>query len=282
MQLTNSQTFLQTIRRRLAALSETPYLDAQVLLSHILGQRRSWILAHPDPTLTAQQRQHLDQSLTRLENGVPLPYVLGRWEFYALNFTLTPDVLIPRPETELLVEKALRWLKGHPHRRRCVDIGTGSGCIAVTLAAHIPDAHVTATDISPKALDVAEKNARKHGVESRISFVGGNLLAGLEGDFDLICANLPYIPTPTLKTLDVYEREPTLALNGGPKGLDLIQTLLEEAPSHLSPGGLLLLEIDSSHGAEAKDLAQTAFPQADVQLHTDLAGHDRLLSIQHI
>lgn len=282
MQLTNSQTFLQTIRRRLAALSETPYLDAQVLLSHILGQRRSWILAHPDPALTAQQRQDIDRALDRLENGVPLPYVLGRWEFYKLDFTLTPDVLIPRPETEFLVEKALAWLRQHPTRRRCADIGTGAGCIAVTLAAHVPDAHVTATDISPEALDVAEKNAHKHGVESRISFVGGNLMNGLEGDFDLICANLPYIPTPTLRTLDVYGREPTLALDGGPEGLRLIQTLLKQSPRHLTPGGILLLEIDSSHRREAKRLAQTAFPAADVHIHPDLAGYDRLLSIQHI
>lgn len=274
------QPLLQTIRRRLTALSDTPYLDAQVLLSHILGQRRSWILAHPDPTLTAAQRQNLTRALHCLESGTPLPYVLGRWEFYKLDFTLTPHVLIPRPETELLVEKAIAWLRDNPSRRSCADIGTGSGCIAVTLAVNVPGAKILATDISPTALRVAQENAHKHGVEGQISFLGDNLLASVAGKFDVICANLPYIPTSTLKTLAVYGQEPTLALDGGPKGLRLIQTLMADLPRSLSPGGLLLLEIDSSHGPEVRRMAQKTFPQADVQIHADLAGHDRVLAVQ--
>ena len=275
-----SQSLLQIIRRRLAALSDTPYLDAQVLLSHILGQRRAWILAHPDPCLTPAQHENLTQALDRLESGVPLPYVLGHWEFYTLDFILTPDVLIPRPETELLVEKALAWLQRHPARRNCADIGTGSGCIAITLAKHIPDAKILATDISFKALQVAQQNAHKHGLGPQISFLGDDLLAGVEGTFDVVCANLPYIPTPTLKTLAVYGREPTQALDGGPTGLTLIQALMAAVPRNLAPGGLLLLEIDSSHGPAAKQLAQGIFPKADVQLHADLAGHDRILAVQ--
>ena len=275
-----SQPLLQIIRRRLAALSDTPYLDAQVLLSHILGQRRVWILAYPDPSLTPLQHQNLTRALRRLESGVPLPYVIGHWEFYTLDFDLTPDVLIPRPETELLVERAIAWLQSHPARRNCADIGTGSGCIAVTLAKHIPDLKILATDISPKALQVAQQNAHKHGVEPQISFLEDNLLTSVEGKFDVICANLPYIPTSTLKTLAIYGREPTQALDGGPKGLNLIQSLMSAAPRNLAPGGLILLEIDSSHGPTAKQLARNIFPKADVQLHSDLAGHDRILTVQ--
>jgi len=275
-----SQSLLQNTRRRLAALSDTPYLDAQVLLSHVLGRQRVWILAHPSPSLTPRQREDLAQALLRLESGVPLPYVIGHWEFYALDFTITPHVLIPRPETELLVEKALNWLRRHPARRSCADIGTGSGCIAITLAKHIPDAKILATDISFRALRVAQGNARKHDVEAQISFLGDNLLAGVTQRFDVVCANLPYVPTPALKTLQVYGREPTQALDGGPKGLTVIQSLMEMVPHNLAPGGLILLEIDSSHSLEAARLAQGAFPAAEVRLHADLAGHDRILAIQ--
>ena len=275
-----SQSLLQNTRRRLAALSDTPYLDAQVLLSHVLGRQRVWILAHPSPSLTPRQREDLAQALLRLESGVPLPYVIGHWEFYALDFTITPHVLIPRPETELLVEKALNWLRRHPARRSCADIGTGSGCIAITLAKHIPDAKILATDISFRALRVAQGNARKHDVEAQISFLGDNLLAGVTQRFDVVCANLPYVPTPALKTLKVYGREPTQALDGGPKGLTVIQSLMEMVPRNLAPGGLILLEIDSSHSLEAARLAQGAFPAAEVRLHADLAGHDRILAIQ--
>lgn len=276
----DTQPLLQNTRRRLTALSDTPYLDAQVLLSHILGQRRSWILAHPDPTLTIKQRQTLTHALHRLESGIPLPYVLGHWEFYKLDFTLTPHVLIPRPETELLVEEAIVWLRDNPSRRSCADIGTGSGCIAVTLAVNVPGAEILATDISPSALRVAQENARKHGVGSQISFLGDDALLSVDGAFDVICANLPYIPTPTLKTLAVYGREPTLALDGGPKGLSVLQSLMPAVPRNLSPGGLLLLEIDASHSTEAVQLAQQTFPKANVQLHTDLAGHDRIMTVQ--
>ncbi|MEA2008831.1 MAG: peptide chain release factor N(5)-glutamine methyltransferase, partial [Chloroflexota bacterium] len=275
-----SQTLLQNTRRRLAALSDTPYLDAQVLLSHVLEQQRVWVLAHPTPSLTPAQRENLAQALLRLESGVPLPYVIGHWEFYALDFTLTPHVLIPRPETELLVEKAITWLRRHPSRRSCADIGTGSGCIAVTLAKHIPDAKILATDVSFNALQVAQGNARKHGVETQISFLGDDLLAGVAQRFDVVCANLPYVPTPALKALKVYGREPTQALDGGAKGLTVIRSLMEVVPRNLASGGLVLLEIDSSHGPEAVQLAQGTFPTAKVQIHADLAGHDRILAIQ--
>jgi len=146
---------LDQVRERLQGVSETAFLDAQVLLAHVLGRNRAWVMAHPEATLTLEQRNQLKIALERLIVGEPLPYVLGCWEFYGLEFAVTPAVLIPRPETELLVEQALVWLEQHPGRRLAADVGAGSGCIAVTLARKIPDLEVLASDISLEALRVA-------------------------------------------------------------------------------------------------------------------------------
>ncbi len=276
---------LQELTRRLVALSETPALDAQVLLAHLLGVPRSRILAHPDENLSAEHELALERAVQRLEGGEALPYVIGHWEFYGLDFTLTPDVLIPRPETELLVERGLAWLGAHPGWRRAADIGTGSGCIAVTLAATVPDLQILASDISVAALGVARTNAQKHGVESRIQFVPADLLDISPSTFDLnpfnlIVANLPYIPSPRLQSLDVAQREPGLALDGGADGLEPIKRLLKDAPAVLAPGGLLLLEIDEMQGEAVRQLAVRSFPKAQIEVMRDLAGSERLVEIR--
>lgn len=260
--------------------SDTPSLDAQVLLAHILRKPRTWVFAHPESLLSPEQEEDLLQKLSQLEAGTPLPYILGHWEFYGLDFSISPAVLIPRPETELLVEEALSGLRAHPNRRKVADIGTGSGCIAITLAKHNPNLQVTATDISAEALKVAHANAEKLSVSKQIEFVQIDLFNAKRSTFNVICANLPYIPTATLHTLKVYSREPTLALDGGPEGLDIIRQFLREAPQRLTPGGLLLLEINASQGASALALTQAAFPEAEVQLLPDLAGHDRLIRVE--
>jgi release factor glutamine methyltransferase len=222
----------------------------------------------------------LEKALHKLESGLPLPYALGYWEFYKLRFRITPDVLIPRPETELLVERAIEWLKAHPARRFCADIGTGSGCIAIAIAHHLSGSQFIANDISMESLKIARRNAKEHQVRRQISFYQGYLLQALKGRFDLILANLPYIPTPKLETLEVFGREPTRALHGGPTGLTYISELLTSAPNTLKEGGMILLEIDESHGPEAKQLAVQVFPDATVSTHQDLAGQDRMLIIQ--
>lgn len=266
--------------------SDTSELDSQVLLAHILDKSRAWVVAHPEALLTKPQLISVKKAVTRLEVGEPLPYVLGQWEFFGLNLEITPDVLIPRPETELLVERAIKWLEGSPERRTIADIGTGSGCIAVSIARNIYNAKVIATDISLPALEVARRNARKHGVQKRIDFVQCDLLPPhpdpLPTDlhFDLICANLPYIPTSTLRALPIYGHEPTLALDGGVDGLDIVRRLLKIAPEWLAPNGIILLEIESSQGLAAVSLAYDTFDNAEIYLHQDLAGHDRLLSVE--
>jgi release factor glutamine methyltransferase len=267
------------LHQRLSSVSETPGLDAQVLLAHILEKSRAWVLAHPEAVLTPAQERLLMESQARLEQGEPLPYVLGRWEFYGLDFIVNPNVLIPRPETELMVEHALAWLETAPQRHLVLDAGTGSGCIAIALAVHAPALRVVASDISLAALKTASVNAARHAVSSHVMCVQSHLIPAIAQPFNLICANLPYIPAEKLDELIVAEREPRLALDGGPDGLSLIRELLASASGSLARNGLLLIEIEASQGSTAWSLAKAAFPQADVTLLPDLAGRDRLVKV---
>lgn len=284
--LTTLEVLSKEITARLFSHSDTPQLDAQVLLAHVTGEPRTRVLAHPELELTPEQTEKLESLVRRLEQGEPLPYVIGHWEFFGLDFDLTPDVLIPRPETELLVERAISWLEASPSSRTIADIGTGSGCIAASLATHVPDAHILATDISPKALEVARSNARKFDLLRTIEFVECDILPSssdsqsARGPFHLICANLPYIPTEKLRNLPVYQHEPTLALDGGPDGLDPFRKLFNLTPRWLASGGLILLEVEATRGTAVLSLAYDTFSAAEMHLHQDLAGQDRLLEIQ--
>lgn len=272
--------WLKVLTDCLKKSSETPALDAQTLLAHILQRPRPWLLAHPETTLSPAQAADLTKALQRLQEGQALPYILGEWEFFCLTFEVTPDVLIPRPETELLVEQALAWLQEGPERERVADVGAGSGCIGISLAVHAPHVRVLATDLSLAALRVVRRNAARHGVTERVWPVCGDLLTPCRAVFDLIVANLPYIPRKTLRRLAVYEREPALALDGGSDGLESIRRLLEQAPARLAPGGLLLLEIEASQGARVRSLAAQVFPEAEISIHPDLAGRDRILEVR--
>jgi release factor glutamine methyltransferase len=278
------RTIYAQVAQRLASLSETPDLDASVLLAHISGKSRAHILAHPELELNHEQQNKLDDSLARLARGESFPYVLGKWEFFGNEFEVTQDVLIPRPETELLVEKAIAYLRKNQSAFQVADIGTGSGAIAISIARNVPHAKILATDISPAALNIAKRNAKNHAVEDQIKFVECDLLPNSEfriqnSEFDLLCANLPYIPTMTMKQLSVFGREPTLALDGGLDGFDLYRRLFERLPRWLSSRALILCEIESTLGAEAIRLASDFFPRAEIHLHRDLAGKDRLLEI---
>ncbi len=280
----NIKAALKHLRSRLAHTSQTAALDAQVLLGHILGRSRSWVMAHPEYDLLPEQASKLAQAAVRLEDGEPLPYILGHWEFFGLDFEVSPAVLIPRPETELVVEEALHWLSANPQRRRAVDVGTGSGCIAISLASRLEDLHITATDLSASALRVARRNALKHNVAARVNFVQGDLLAAIQPPlaalFDLICANLPYLSAHSQDRLDALRWEPQHALVGGEDGLLYINKLVAEAPSRLAPGGLLLLEIDAHLSMAARWIVQTALPEARVRVLRDLSRLDRLLVAQ--
>lgn len=250
---------------------------ALLLLSRILNQSKTWVLAHGEEKLTPHQNTTLQESLKRLLQGFPLPYLLGAWDFYGRTFEITPDVLIPRPESELLVERALHHLQGKNHPR-LVDVGTGSGNLAVTLACELPDARILASDISRPALQVAKRNALRLTPTS-IDFLQADLLTPIRGSFDVICANLPYIPRQILSGLAVGQWEPQLALDGGESGLRLIGRLLHQAVNRLQPGGAILLEIEATLGAASRQLALTCLPSHSVRLVRDLAGNDRLVEI---
>ncbi len=283
-------TLLEQTAERLRGVTDTPDLDAQVLLAHLMGKARTWLAAHPETPLSDPQRDAVEEAVSKLTAGTPLPYILGHWEFFGLDFKITPDVLIPRPETELLVEQAILWLQSRPKTAnsalRAADVGTGSGCIAVSLAKQIDELRVLATDLSLPALEVARQNAIHHGVASRVDFVQCDLLPPhpfplpTESNFDVICANLPYIPTETLEHLPIFGREPTLALNGGRDGLDPIRRLLKIAPEWLAPNGLILLEIEAGQGMAAVSLAYDAFDHATINLRRDLTGKERLVAIR--
>lgn len=264
----------------LNSVSESPRLDAELLASHVIGKDRSWLLAHPDQTLTLEQLSTADELLLKEVSGTPLPYLLGHWEFFSLDFTITPDVLIPRPETELLVEKALQWLAAYPNKTHIADIGTGSGCIAVAIAKNHPGNKVIATDNSENALAVARLNVDKYNLNQQVKLIRTNLLDGLDSTFDLICANLPYIPNSRLDQLAVSKAEPISALDGGADGVELITEFLMQAKESLAPGGCILAEIDYTQSQQLTVFAKTLFPDKRIVVLPDLAKLPRLLMIR--
>ncbi len=258
-----------------------------MLLVHALGSSRTDLYAHSERLIDPQQRAIYQALVDRRASGVPLPYLTGQIEFYGLNLTVDRRSLIPRPETETLVDLALAVIsdKAFAAARSgspvIVDVGTGSGCIVVAVAIHAPHARFYALDLSLDALVVAKANAQRHQVADRISFLESDLLAALPEPADLIVANPPYIAQKEWDTLpiEVREHEPRLALHGGADGLDTIRRLLSQVPTQLHPGGGVLIEIGAAQAEDATHLARIAFPKATVTVHTDLAGRDRVLSI---
>ncbi len=257
---------------------DSPRLAAEVLLAHVLNVSRAHLLAHLDQPLAHPSTFH--SLVDRCAGGEPLAYVTGRKAFYDLELSCDPRALIPRPETELLVETLLTFHL--PPVFNAVDVGAGTGCIAITLAAQRPAARVYATDISPEALELAQRNARQNGVSSRVTFLLGDLLDPLPEPVHAIAANLPYVTTSEWRALPDHIRlhEPRLALDGGEDGLDLIRRLLVAAPTHLLPGGVIVLEIGAAQGQAAAQLARAAFPLARVSVRPDYAGLDRLVMIE--
>ncbi len=220
-------------------------LDAETLLLYVAGANKAWLLTHGDDKLTGEQAQRYFTFLERRFHGEPIQYITGEAEFYGLAFRVTPDVLIPRPETEHLVEQAIAFAGDFQHPR-IVDIGTGSGAIAIALAHHLPQARMTSIDISEKALAIAKENAARNQVAGRIRFLHGDLLAPVERErFDLVVSNPPYIPEADRDTLsvEVRDHEPALALFAGADGLAVYRRLIPAAQEALLSGGSLLMEI---------------------------------------
>ncbi|MBK9124448.1 MAG: peptide chain release factor N(5)-glutamine methyltransferase [Chloroflexi bacterium] len=269
---------LAAARTRFTDHSTSPGLDAQLLMAHMLNESRAHVIAHPERELTSAQEARFAALVERRAAGEPMAYILGQRAFFDRAFNVTPAVLIPRPETETLVELAITAPQAQRAGAVIVDIGTGSGAIAITVAAHCPQADVHAVDISAAALDVARGNATLNGVT--LTFHHGDLLAPIHDaglQVDVLLANLPYIDSGVLPGLDVSRHEPALALDGGPDGLDVVRRLLAQAPHVLAPDALVLLEIGADQGERASDLARAALPDAQVDVVKDLAGLDRIV-----
>ena len=277
------RTVIQDTHQKLEAAGiPDARLEAEVLVMNVMRMARQNIFGEQDTEVSEEQQAALDELLERRYNREPLAYLLGQREFYGINVMLTPAVLIPRPETEGLVEHALFMaLMGMESTELIIaDVGTGSGAIAINLAIHLPAAKIFAVDVADEVLDVAAFNIRAHGVSERVTLGIGDLLEPVPEPIDLIVANLPYIPTDRISTLQPEVRqEPALALDGGPDGLDLIRRLLTQAESKLKDSGIILLEMDPDQIPVVQELAIQHFPEGSTSVEEDLAGMDRILTI---
>lgn len=259
---------------------ESPRLDAQILLAHVMGCPKIELIARSADEPTDDERTRFKELIRRRVEGWPVAYLVGRRDFYLLSFEVSPAVLVPRPDTETLVELALRTVKGNPSPA-ILDLGTGSGCIAVSLAHQCKGAAVTATDVSPDALEVAKRNATTHGVANRITFLTGDLFAPLAPtQFDLIVSNPPYIAYAEFADLsaDVRDHEPRAALDGGPDGLAFYRRLAAEAGTFLKPSGSVMVEIGWTQEPAVRALFEGRSEWTSVTSAKDHGGQWRVVS----
>ncbi|MBV8528368.1 MAG: peptide chain release factor N(5)-glutamine methyltransferase [Candidatus Dormibacteraeota bacterium] len=262
--------------------STSPRLDAELLLARALDVRRIDLYLLYDRPLREPELAATRELIRRRASGEPVAYITGVREFYNRAFAVTPAVLIPRPETETLVEVAVERLRarGHHAPPAVVDIGTGSGAIAVTVAAELPHLHIFVTDVSPAAIEVAHINAARHGVEQRLTFVEGAWAAAhAQAQFDVVLSNPPYVTTEELaeSSRDVRDFEPHLALDGGADGLDAYRALAASLAGHMSSSATLLLEIDPRRADQVAGVVRGVFPDAGFTFHEDLTRRNRVL-----
>jgi len=272
---------LVAARRRLEdAGIEDAALEAEVLLRHALGLDRAHLFARIDDVIDEGALDAFQRFVERRLAHEPAAYIVGHREFFGLDFETTPDALIPRPETELLVDEALRLAPDGPFA--ITDVGTGCGAIAVALATHLPQAVVYAIDDSPSALALAARNVARFNLSDRVRLLPGDLLDPLPEPVDLIVANLPYVKTADWEALppEIRDHEPRAALDAGPLGTEVLERFLRAAPSHLRPAGRLLAEIAWDEGERLLEVARACFPTARVDVKKDLAGLDRVIRIE--
>jgi release factor glutamine methyltransferase len=254
--------------------SESARLDAEVMLARSLGLRRLDLYLQFDRPLSESELSAYRAQVARRAHGEPVAYVVGHKEFMALDFEVTPAVLVPNPDTEVLVQLAVARAREAVRPFRVADVGTGSGCIAVAVAHYAPDVEIWAADISSKALEVAARNVARHSLEQRVHLVCGDLMEPLPGTFDLVCANLPYLAAGAALAADVLS-QPSVALYAGGDGAELVSRLLEAAPARLNPGGRVLVEVDPSILAPVLAVADRHY--GGRRIHRDLGGHERVL-----
>jgi release factor glutamine methyltransferase len=279
----NAGQALQAARARLAATSKNPRRDAEVLLAYVLGCGQAALLTYPERALSQPELARYESFLTRRLASEPMQYITGEQEFFGLLFEVTPDVLIPRPETEHLVEALLERIGPQADARtpnpripetRILDVGTGSGAIAVALAHALPQSQVTAVDLSLAALEVARRNAERHGVSGRVRFLHSDLLQALDSaDFDVVVSNPPYVADAEVLERQVSDYEPHSALYAGPTGLEVYERLIPQARKVLKPEGWLLLEVGFG---QSPALFKLLSDWTDVRFVDDLQGIPRV------
>lgn len=282
--MTVNQALYLTKHKVSAANIEQPSSEAELLLCYVLGISKAELYSEPERVLRPAEIRKLQHLVRRRLHHEPMAYILECCEFYGIGFYVNQDVLIPRPETELLVEEAIEFAhQDFPLGRQLIvaDIGTGSGAIAVSLAVALPQAVIYATDISASALRVARANCRRHKVDERVTLLCGNLLEPLPGPVDMVVANLPYVRSCELKTLsqEIVTFEPMTALAGGEDGLDRIRALLHQLPEKVYAGGCLLLEVGQGQAEAVRSLISSHFPQANTSSIPDLSGIDRAIKV---
>jgi len=254
---------------------EDARLDAEVLARHALGWDRARLVADGRDPMPADVDREYSALIERRATREPVAFITGQREFWGLGFDVSPDVLIPRPETELIVEAACERRGQLDGVRTIVDVGTGSGCLAIALAREFPDARVLATDISAAALGVASRNAVRHGVDRRVTFVRGDLVEPVQGPVDLVVSNPPYVPSGVELSPDIVRFEPPIALYSGRDGLTLVRRLVASVRSRLADGGLFVVEFGLGQDDEVETLARDAGWQ-DVTIVEDLQGIPRV------
>jgi release factor glutamine methyltransferase len=253
---------------------DSPRLDAEVLLAHALGLRRLDLYLKFDRLLTEPELSAYRDLVARRAKGEPVAYLVGHKEFMGLDFAVTSAVLIPNPDTEVLVQRAVELAREAAGPMRVADVGTGSGCIAIAIAHYAPNVQVVASDVDPEALEVAARNVAAHALGDRVQLVCGDLMAPFTGSFDLVCANLPYVAAGSALAAEVVA-QPARALFAGEQGSALVSRLLAEAPARLKPGGRALAELDSSIADQAREVAGRNF--GSHRIHSDLSGRQRVL-----
>ena len=254
-------------------------IEGEILLRHMLGITRAQLFASLDNDISDAQLDDFMKLVARRVNGEPTAYITGHREFYGLDFTVNQYVLIPRPETELLVDKVISLCRKHSYSK-IADIGTGCGAIAVSLAVNLPSVEIYATDISAAALEVARQNCMKHGVAGRITLLTGDLLESIPEAVDLIIANMPYVRASDIPSKGPLSFEPRLALDGGEKGLDKIRLLCHQAGKKLKDKASLLLEIGQGQAGEVVSILHNMFPQASIGVEKDLSGIIRIVCLR--
>ena len=277
--MTVRQALSRAVEILTSAGIETPYLEAELLLRHTLKQDRVDFYLQLDSELSPEQDDEFQGYVQRRLNNEPTAYITGHREFYGLDFIVNRDVLIPRPESELLVDKTLEIARSR-NLASIADIGTGCGAIAISLAVNLPKTEIYATDISPAALKMAHYNCRRHKVADRVNLLEGDLLGPLQVPVDIIIANLPYVREPELAGVNTNGFEPVIALDGGVNGLEKVRRLCIQAGDKLRLGGYLLMEIGQGQGEEVSALLSGLYPSGKVELTPDLSGIKRVVKMQ--